>query len=107
MARFGTASNNTPLDTQTQVEALLKNIRKRRFTSYFASWDEFAKGAVKALEQANRTDIKVYSIDLSNEDLQLMQKKTHLFYKIAGEQTPDIYSLEPYLVKKNVYQKKI
>ncbi|MFB6585847.1 sugar ABC transporter substrate-binding protein [Bacillus thuringiensis] len=122
VARFGTASNNTPLDTQTQVEALLKKYPKKGdLQAIFASWDEFAKGAVKALEQAGRTDIKVYGIDLSNEDLQLMQKENSpwaataatdpaevgkvqvrfLYKKIAGEQTPDIYSLEPYLVKKN------
>ena len=29
VARFGTASNNTPLDTQTQVEALLKKYPKK------------------------------------------------------------------------------
>ncbi|MBC6974976.1 sugar ABC transporter substrate-binding protein [Bacillus sp. Xin] len=122
VARFGTASNNTPLDTQTQVEALLKKYpNKGDLHAIFASWDEFAKGAVKALEQAGRTDIKVYGIDLSNEDLQLMQKENSpwaattatdpaevgkvqvrfLYKKIAGEHTPDIYSLDPYLVKKN------
>lgn len=121
VARFGTASNNTALDTQTQVEALLKKYPKEgELDAIFATWDEFAKGAVKALEQAGRTDIKVYGIDLSNEDLQLMQKQNSpwvataatdpteigtvqvrfLYKKIAGEQTPDIYSLEPHLVTK-------
>ncbi|MDR4174395.1 LacI family transcriptional regulator, partial [Bacillus nitratireducens] len=61
---------------------------------------------------------------LSTEDLQLMQKENSpwtataatdpaevgkvqvrfLYKNIAGEQTPDIYSLEPYLVKKNSLQ---
>lgn len=122
VARFGTATNNTALDTQAQVEALLKKYPKKGdLDAIFASWDEFAKGAVKALEQAGRTDIKVYGIDLSNEDLQLIQKENSswaataatdpaevgkvqarfLYQKAAGEQTPEVYSLEPYLVKKN------
>ncbi|MDG4658165.1 sugar ABC transporter substrate-binding protein [Ectobacillus antri] len=122
VARFGTASNNTALDTQTQVEALLKKYPKKGdLDAIFATWDEFAKGATKALEQAGRTDIKVYGIDLSNEDLQLIQKENSpwaataatnpaevgriqtrfLYQKVAGEKTPDVYSLEPYLVKKD------
>jgi simple sugar transport system substrate-binding protein len=121
VARFGTATNNTALDTQAQVEALLKKYPKKGdLDAIFASWDEFAKGAVKALEQAGRTDIKVYGIDLSNEDLQLIQKNNSpwtattatdpaevgkvqarfLYQKVAGEKTPEVYSLEPYLVKK-------
>ncbi|MGR5913494.1 sugar ABC transporter substrate-binding protein [Bacillus pacificus] len=122
VARFGTASNNTPLDTQTQVEALLKKYPKKTIYKPFSLHGmSLLKGLLKHFEQAGRTDIKVYGIDLSNEDLQLMQKENSpwaataatnpaevgkvqvrfLYKKIAGEQTPDIYSLEPYLVKKN------
>jgi simple sugar transport system substrate-binding protein len=36
-------------------------------------WDEFAKGAVRAIMQAGKSDqIKVYSVDITNEDIQLM-----------------------------------
>ena len=86
----------------------------------FATWDEFAKGATRAIEQAGRTEIKVYSIDLSDEDLQMIQKPNSpwvattatdpaevgrvqvrfAYQKIAGEKTPNIYSLEPHLVKR-------
>ncbi|MCP8968143.1 sugar ABC transporter substrate-binding protein [Ectobacillus ponti] len=126
VARFGTASANTALDTQAQVEALLKKYpNKGDLDAIFATWDEFAKGAVKALEQAGRTDIKVYGIDLSNEDLQLMQKENSpwvataaadpaevgkvqtriLYQKAAGEATPDVFSVEPYLVEKETLPK--
>ncbi len=40
----------------------------------FATWDEFAKGATRAIQQAGRTEIKVYGIDLSDEDLQMIQQ---------------------------------
>jgi len=36
-------------------------------------WDEFAKGAVRAIMQAGLSEkIKVYSVDITNEDIQLM-----------------------------------
>ncbi|MBP0725957.1 sugar ABC transporter substrate-binding protein [Bacillus sp. RG28] len=121
VARFGNATSNTMLDTQTQVEALLKKYPKGTLNAIFATWDEFAKGATKAIEQAGRTDVKVYGIDLSDEDLQLIQENNSpwvataaidpaeigevqsrfLYQKIAGETTPDIYSLEPKLVEKD------
>lgn len=121
VARFGKASSNTMLDTQAQVEALLKKYPKGQLDAIFATWDEFAKGATKALQQAGRTEVKVYGIDLSDEDLQLIQEPNSpwvataaidpseigevqarfLYQKIAGEKTPDIYSLEPKLVQKS------
>jgi simple sugar transport system substrate-binding protein len=122
VAKFGTASANTALDTQTQMEAILKKYpNKGDIDAVFATWDEFAKGAVRAIQQAGRTEIKVYGIDLSDEDLQLIQQENSLwvattatdpaevgrvqvrfaYQKIAGEQTPNIYSLEPHLVKRS------
>jgi len=120
VARFGKASSNTMLDTQSQVEALLKKYPKGELDAIFATWDEFAKGATKAIQQAGRNEIKVYGIDLSDEDLQLIQQpdspwvasaasdpgeigevqSRFLYQKIAGEETPDIYSLEPKLIEK-------
>ncbi|MCK7605683.1 sugar ABC transporter substrate-binding protein [Geobacillus stearothermophilus] len=121
VAKFGTASANTALDTQTQMEAILKKYpNKGDIDAVFATWDEFAKGATRAIEQAGRTEIKVYGIDLSDEDLQMIQKPNSpwvattatdpaevgrvqvrfAYQKIAGEKTPNIYSLEPHLVKR-------
>ena len=72
---FGAATQNTALDTQAQMEAVLKQYPEEgEITAVWAAWDEFAKGAVRAIEQAGRTDIKVYSIDMSDEDLQMIQK---------------------------------
>jgi simple sugar transport system substrate-binding protein len=119
IAAFGTASNNTALDTQTQMEAILKKYpNKGDITAVWASWDEFAKGATRAIQQAGRTEIKVYSIDLSDEDLQMVQEENSpwvataavdpanigliqaqtVFKKINGEEVPDSVKLNPVLV---------
>jgi simple sugar transport system substrate-binding protein len=118
IAHFGTVNDNTALDTQSQMEAVLKRYPKGQIDAVFAPYDEFAKGATKAIQQAGRTEIKVYGIDLSDEDLQLIQDKTNpwvataatdpadigrtqvrfLYQKIAGEKTPAVYSIEPHLV---------
>ncbi|MDR7071958.1 sugar ABC transporter substrate-binding protein [Fictibacillus barbaricus] len=123
VARFGNASQNTALDTQSQMEALLQKYpNKGDIDAVFAPWDEFAKGATRAIQQAGRDEIKVYGIDLSDEDLQLMQadespwKATaatdpadvgkmqvrFLYQKAAGEETPQVYSVQPHLVEKEV-----
>ncbi|WP_347552045.1 sugar ABC transporter substrate-binding protein [Pseudalkalibacillus hwajinpoensis] len=122
IAKFGTASANTALDTQTQMEAILKQYpNKGDIDAVFAPWDEFAKGATRAIEQAGREEIKVYGIDMSDEDLQMMQKENSpwvssaatdpaevgrvqvrfVYQKIAGEETPEIFSLDPHLVKQS------
>ncbi len=121
VARFGTVSANTALDVQAQVEALLKKYpEKGQIDAIYTTWDEFTRGAVQALAQAGRTDIKVYGIDLTDEDLQLMMKpgttweaasatnpfelgkaQVRLVYqKVAGEPVPDSVQIEPVLVKK-------
>jgi len=121
VAKFGTASTNTALDTQAQMEAILKKYpNKGDIDAVFATWDEFAKGATRAIQQAGRSEIKVYSIDLSDEDLQMIQQANSpwvattatdpaevgrvqvrfAYQKIAGEKTLNIYSLEPHLVKR-------
>jgi len=119
IAAFGAATQNTALDTQAQMEAILKQYpNEGDITAVWAAWDEFAKGAVRAIEQAGRTDIKVYSIDMSDEDLQMMQKENspwvasaavdpndigriqvrYLYQKINGDTPSDQVVLEPIFV---------
>lgn len=121
IAAFGTASNNTALDTQAQMEAILKKYpNKGDITAVWASWDEFAKGATRAIQQAGRTEIKVYGIDVSDEDLPLIQDQKSpwvataavdpsnigriqaqtVLQKIKGEQVPEKVKLHPLLVKR-------
>ncbi|MDN7242444.1 sugar ABC transporter substrate-binding protein [Planococcus sp. N028] len=119
VATFGAATQNTALDTQSQMEAILKQYpNEGDITAVWASWDEFAKGAVRAIEQAGRTDIKVYGIDMSDEDLQMMQKENspwvasaavdpidigriqvrYLYQKINGENPEEKIVLNPVFV---------
>ncbi|KAB2861660.1 MAG: sugar ABC transporter substrate-binding protein, partial [Exiguobacterium chiriqhucha] len=122
VAKFGSATNNTTLDTQSQMEAILKKYPEGEIDAVFAMWDEFAKGASRAIKQAGRDEISVYGIDLSDEDLQLMQEDgspwkvtaatdpaeigriqvRYAYQKLAGEETPSIHSVDPYLVDRDV-----
>ncbi|MEW9110316.1 sugar ABC transporter substrate-binding protein [Cytobacillus gottheilii] len=122
VASFGAATANTALDTQSQMEAILKQFpNEGDITAVWAAWDEFAKGAVRALEQAGRTDIKVYGIDMSDEDLQMIQAENspwaataavdpkdigriqvrYLYQKINGESPEDKIILDPVFVEKS------
>lgn len=126
IAAFGSASANTALDTQTQMEAILKQYpNPGDITAVWAAWDEFAKGATRAIQQAGRTEIKVYGIDLSDEDLQMIQDPAspwiasaavdpsdigrvqvrYLYKKIKGEETPQNVSLDPILVTRDMLPK--
>lgn len=126
VAAFGSASANTALDTQAQMEAILKKYpNPGDITAVWAAWDEFAKGATRAIQQAGRTEIKVYGIDLSDEDLQMIQDSTSpwiasaavdptdigrvqvrfLYKKIKGEETPERVTLDPILVTRDALPK--
>ncbi|MGF9913424.1 sugar ABC transporter substrate-binding protein [Paenibacillus ehimensis] len=121
IAAFGAASQNTALDTQAQMEAILKKYpNKGDIAAVWAAWDEFAKGASRAIQQAGRTEIKVYGIDMSDEDLQMIQdpkspwvasaavdpkdigriQVRYLYQKLHGDQTPDKVVLDPVFVSR-------
>lgn len=120
IASFGTASNPA-LDAQTQMEAILKqNPNKGDITAVWTAWDEFAKGVTRAIQQAGRNEIKVYGIDMSDEDLQMIQDPNspwvasaavdpkdigrvqvrYLYQKLHGDQTEDSVVLDAVLVKR-------
>lgn len=116
--RFGVATENTSVETQNAVAAMLTKYPKGEIDAIFATWDAFAIGAARALIEAGRTEIKIYGIDVSNADLQVMQEENSpwvataavdpkmigavdvrlLAKKIAGEETPATYSLEAALI---------
>ncbi|NGQ93581.1 sugar ABC transporter substrate-binding protein [Brevibacillus sp. SYP-B805] len=119
VSRFGSVTSNTALDTQAQVEALLKKYPEQgQLQAIYTTWNEFTRGVLPALEQAKRTDIKVYGIDLTEEDLPLFQKEGSpwvaasatnptdigqihvrlVYQKVAGETVPDNVSIEPHLI---------
>lgn len=122
IAAFGDASN-PQLDTQNRMEAVLKQYpNKGDIAAVWASWDEFAKGATNAIKQAGRDEIKVFGIDLSDEDLKMIQDPAspwvasaavdpvsigkvqvrYLYQKLHGDQTDAVVELEPVFVHRDM-----
>ncbi|SIQ47748.1 simple sugar transport system substrate-binding protein [Paenibacillus sp. RU4T] len=125
IAHFGTA-DKPALDTQNQMEAILKQYpNKGDIAAVWASWDEFAKGAVRAIQQAGRNEIKVYGIDMSDEDLQMIQdpnspwiasvavdpkdigrvQARYLYQKLHGDKTDDKVVLDAVAVTRDALPK--
>ena len=120
VAQTGTVSGNTSLETQAQVEALLKQYPDEgEIDAIWSHWNEFTRGAFEALKQADRTDVAVYSVDLTDQELPYFwddevdfqaasatnpatigTSQVRLAYeKVAGEDVADL-SIEPVVVTK-------
>ena len=124
LGRFGVAAADTSVQTQNAVSAMLNKYKKGEIDAVFATWDAFAIGAERAIKEAGRDEIKIYGIDVSNADLQLMQAdKSPWVYtsavdpkmigsvnmrilakKIAGEETPQTYDLEASSIRQEALQ---
>ena len=106
-------------DIAAKVGAVLAKYPEGTVDAIWGSWDEMAKGAYTALKDAGRTDITLISIDISNQDMNLMREEGSVWastaavdpgligivnmrllaMQLAGEETPDNYDLEARLVK--------
>lgn len=106
-------------DIAAKVGALLAKYPEGTVDAIWGSWDEMAKGAYTALKEAGRTDIKLISIDISNQDMNLMREEGSVWLStaavdpaligmvdmrllakaFAGEELPANYDLEAKLVK--------
>ncbi|MGG1313475.1 sugar ABC transporter substrate-binding protein [Cohnella laeviribosi] len=125
VAAFG-QFDNAQLNAQTQMEAVLRQYpEKGSITAVWAAWDEFAKGAATALKQAGRTEIKLYGIDLTDEDLAMIQDQDgawvgsaavdpssigvvqvrYLYQKLHGDKTDARVELEPVYVGRDALPK--
>ncbi len=111
---IGAVSSDVQGDTANKVGAVLAKYPKGKIDAIWGTWDAFSQGAYKALKENGRTEIKLYSIDISNQDLQLMREagspwkvsvavdpkligKINLRLvanKIAGEATPATYEFK-------------
>ncbi len=118
---IGAVSSDVPGDTANKLSAALAKYPQGKIDAIWGSWDAFAQGAYKALVENNRTEIKIYSIDVSNQDLQLMQEEGSSWVstaavdprligklnmrlvakKIAGENTPEEYLFDAVLIKQS------
>ena len=74
IARSGTLESPFAVKNAEQVKAVLKT--NPQINAYFAPFDEFAKGVVLALEEEGLADkIKIYSVDITTQDIELMIKE--------------------------------
>lgn len=105
-------------DIARGVKAALGKYGKGDVDGMWGSWDELAKGGLTALREAGRTDIPMYSVDISNQDIALMREFPDIWRgaaavdprligvlnmrllakKFAGEPTPEEYNLEAKLI---------
>ncbi len=108
-------------DIAAKVSAVLPKYPEGQIDAIWGSWDEMAKGAYTALKDAGRTDIKLVSIDISNQDINLMREPGSVWIataavdprligivdmrllakKFAGEETPQEYDLEAKLIRQS------
>ncbi|MDO4764852.1 MAG: sugar ABC transporter substrate-binding protein [Eubacteriales bacterium] len=106
-------SANARGDMTTKTEAILPTISEGDIDAIWGCYDELAKGVLQALNDAGRTDMPMYTIDISNDDIQLMLKNPNVWkstaavdpkligivdmrlmaMKLAGIDTPDYFNL--------------
>lgn len=110
----GAVSSDVQGDTANKIGALLAKYPKGKIDAIWGTWDAFSQGAYKALQENGRTEIKLYSIDISNQDIGLMRAANSpwklsvavdpkligainlrlVANKIAGEKTPETYEFK-------------
>lgn len=83
VATFGTVSDSTAAEVQTQAAAVLT--ANPDIKAIFAPYDEFAKGAVLAVEAAGLQDkVKVYGADISTADIAVLIAENSPWVATAG-----------------------
>lgn len=110
---------NVQGDVAAAVSAVLSKYKPGEVDGIWGSWDELAKGALTALTDAGRTDVQLVSIDISNQDINLMRSHASVWtataavdpkligtvdmrllaMKLHGDETPDTYSFTAQLVE--------
>ncbi|GLC82163.1 sugar ABC transporter substrate-binding protein [Lacrimispora brassicae] len=106
-------SANARGDMTNKTSAILPKYPEGSVDAIWGCYDELAKGVLQALNDAGRTDIPMYTIDVSNDDIQLMVKNPDVWkstaavdpkligivdarllaLKFMGEETPDYFNL--------------
>lgn len=113
---------SNPADSEGSIAAVVSSVLpkypKGSVDVIWSAYDAYARGAYKALTEANRSDIPVVSIDISNQDINFMRSSDKIWracvathfpnvgisalrlvaMKLAGESTPEEYILQPSLI---------
>lgn len=102
----------------TVVASVLPKYPKGSVDVIWSAYDAYARGAYKALVEANRMDVPLVTIDISNQDINFMRAQdkiwkacvaTHfpnigisavrlLAMKLNGDSTPPEYILQPSII---------
>lgn len=110
---------NVQNDVASATAAVLAKYQPGQVDGVWGSWDELAKGALTALTDAGRTDVELVSIDISNQDINLMRGNPQVWtataavdpkligtvdmrllaMKLHGDETPDTYSFNAQLIE--------
>ncbi|GHV95696.1 sugar ABC transporter substrate-binding protein [Spirochaetia bacterium] len=105
--------------TRETLAAVLPLFPEGTVDAIWAPYDEFARGCVDALKEAGRRDIKIVSIDISNDDIRMMLDNAGIWVaaaavdpgligivdmrilaaRLAGEATPDAYTFGARIVR--------
>ncbi len=100
-------------DMTAKTEAILPTIAAGSVDAIWGCYDELAKGVLQALNDSGRKDIPMYTIDISNDDIQLMVTNKDVWkstaavdpkligivdmrlmaLKLNGKDTPDYFNL--------------
>ncbi len=108
-----TDTANVRGDMTTKTAAILPKYPEGSVDAIWGCYDELAKGVLQALNDAGRTDIPMYTIDISNDDIQLMLTNPNVWkstaavdpkligivntrllaMKFVGEETPEYFNL--------------
>ncbi|SDN39221.1 sugar ABC transporter substrate-binding protein [Acetanaerobacterium elongatum] len=106
-------------DMTNKTAAILPKYPAGSVDAIWGCYDELAKGVLQALNDAGRTDIPMYTIDVSNDDINLMRTNNKVWRstaavdpkligivdmrllasKFAGVETPDYYNLSASSIK--------
>jgi len=71
LAQYGNASQTTLSDTIQKTRAVLDQYHD--IDAFWVTWDEFAQGVVQAEAQVGK-HIPIYSVDVSNQDIEIMRQ---------------------------------
>jgi len=113
-----TDQQNIEGSLNTVVASVLPKYPEGSVDAIWSAYDAMARGAYKALIEADRYDIPLVSIDISNVDINLMQEENSpwkacvavhfenvgiqgvrlLAKKLHGDETPEVFNLDPSLV---------
>ena len=122
ITRFGIAGEGTALHTEITMKKVLESHPANTIDAVIATWDEYAKGAARAIMSAGRKEIRLYGIDISESVLQMLQDPDNpwvatvgvdsktlgqtqvrmLYHAMRGDRLPQRHDLRPVLITKSM-----